>query len=176
MSQNTKSSKISSSALKNIDSEIDLDNVINKLNDTLGNYLDIFNLYNTRVTTSQNEELVDNNDVRSLANRLAWSSENNSNLFVRVNDQGDWIEIISGEDKFRFRFVKYDHNNGGLLLFDNVRNVYVEIDGEQARVGNDLNSLSKMYTGSWIGLDSSQDLTNLFNTTGKYIYYFFYII
>ena len=161
MTQVTISSRMPSLPLKNVDSEIDLDNLIKNLNNVLGNYLEIFNLYKTK----RNEDLVDNCAKRhlnfqSLENRLTWSSENNSNLFIRINDNGDWIENVNGEDKFKFKFVKYDHDSGGLLLFDNVRNVYVEIDGQQARVGKDLKNLSKMYTGSWIGFDSSQDLKN----------------
>jgi hypothetical protein len=170
MSQKTQSSRIMSSSLKNIHDEIDLDNVINKLNNTLGNYLDIFNLYNANITiqNEKNHSAKSNlSSQSSYSDKLAWSSTNSSNLFVRVNDLGEWIEKVDGEDKYRFKFVRYDQNNGGLLLFDNDRNVFVEIDGQQARVGSDLKNLNKMYLGDWIGLGSSQDLTNLFNSGGK---------
>ncbi len=163
MSKNLESSKISSS-LKNINGEIDLDNVINRLNNTLGNYLDIFNLYNAKVVDESDSKR--NLDIQAeSSSMLVWSSNNNSNLFVRVNDFGDWIEKVNGENRYSFKFVKYDHNNGGLLLIDKDRNVYVEIDREQVRAGTDLDNLNRMYLGSWVDFDSSQDLTNLFNST-----------
>ena len=50
MTQVTISSRMPSLPLKNVDSEIDLDNLIKNLNNVLGNYLEIFNCkYNIHI-------------------------------------------------------------------------------------------------------------------------------
>ena len=134
--------------------DMDLEKILDSLNNTLGNYLNIFKTFNNQM-------------IETTSNDQVWIADcKSNNTFVRLS-KCDVIERIKGLDVYEFRAIMYDYNTGGLLLFDHSRNIYVQIDKYEAKSGDNLNNLNHLYYGKWKELDSTKDLSIYFQSLNE---------